>query len=179
MCSPLTDLSSYDVPFSSLEEQVLGWAKESLELRHGSAGDPVGSLKGAPQETQSEVLALLLRVRNRADRVDELLSKATLARGRARRAKEEAAFVAERALMSATQQRSARRVEFSSAKEREADAKLDAFEERKIAHQGERLVSVTNDVHEVITQIHWQLDALRKDLRATLHALQFEAGLER
>lgn len=158
---------------------MLEWATEALELRHGAAGDPQGALRGAPQETAPEARDLLLRVRARADRVDELLSKITLARGRARRATEEAAFIADQALMEATQQRGAHRVEFSSAKEREASAKLDSFEQRRVAYQRARLVSVANDVHDVITQVHWQLDALRKDLRATLHSFQFESGLER
>lgn len=162
-----------------LEQQVLSWVDEALELRHGAAGDPKGSIRGAAQETPEEALDLLLRIRVRSDRVDELLSKATLARGRARRSREEAAFAADLALMEATQRRAAARVEFSSGREREAEAKLDSFNERRVAYQRERLVSVTNDAYDVISQIHWQLDAIRKDLRATIHALQFESGLER
>lgn len=161
------------------EDQVLGWVSEAIDLRHGAAGDPDGLLRDAPQETVEEVRALLVRVRARSDRVDELLSIATLARGRARRSKEEAAFAADEALMRATQVVASRRAEFSSGKEREADAKLAAFEERRVAYLRERLVSVTADAYEVINQIHWQLDAMRKDLRATLHSLQFESGLER
>lgn len=162
-----------------VETTILSWVSEALELRHGTAGDPQGSIREAPQGTPAEVMDLLRRVRTRSDRVDELLSNATLARGRARRAKEEAVFRADRALMEATQRRAANRVEFSSGREREADAKLDAFEERRAAHLRDRLVSVTNDAFDVISQVHWQLDAMRKDLRATLHALQFESGLER
>lgn len=162
-----------------LEQQVLSWVDEALELRHGAAGDPKGSIRGAAQETPEEALDLLLRIRVRSDRVDELLNKATLARGRARRSREEAAFAADLALMEATQRRAAARVEFSSGREREAEAKLDSFNERRVAYQRERLVSVTNDAYDVISQIHWQLDAIRKDLRATIHALQFESGLER
>lgn len=161
------------------ERQILCWVEEALDLRHGEAGDPKGRIRGAEQETIAEMTDLLRRVRARSDRVDELLSKATLARGRARRAKEEAAFTADRALMQATQIRAARRTEYSSAAERAADAKLDSFEERRVAYLRDRLVSVTNDAHEVISQVHWQLDAIRKDLRASLHALQFESSLER
>ena len=164
---------------SDFEAQIMAWVTETLELRHGEAGDPKGRLRGAEQESIAEMTDLLLRVRARADRVDELLSKVTLARGRARRAKEEAAFAADQALMQATQIRAGQRVEFSSAAERAADAKLDSFNERRVAYLRDRLVSVTNDSYEVISQIHWQLDAIRKDLRAALHALQFESSLER
>ena len=172
-------LESFDVPFNKLETSIIEWVKEALDLRHGAAGDPKGSIKGAPQEHVDEVLDLLVRVRSRSDRVDELLSKATLARGRAKRAKDEAAFEAERVLMTATQQVAARRLEFSSAQERAADAKLDAFEERRVAQQAARLVSVSEDAYEVIKQVHWQLDEIRKELRAILHAFQFESTLER
>lgn len=175
----MTELADFDIPFTELEQRVLAWVAEALDLRHGAAGDPKGRLRDSPEGSPAEVTDLLLRVRARSDRVDELLSKVTLARGRAKRSKEEAAFSADRALMEATQQRAARRVEFSTGKEREADAKLDSFEERRIAHQGDRLVSVTQDAYEVINQVHWSLEAIRKDLRATLHALQFESSLER
>lgn len=174
-----TNIDAFDLPFDEVGGTVLGWVREALELRHGVAGDPKGTIKDARTDTTADLTDLLVRVRTRSDRVDELLSKVTLARGRARRAKEEAAFSADRALMVATQNRAARKVEFSAAKEREAEAKLDAFEERRIAHQGDRLVSITNDAYEVINQVHWQLDAVRKDLRASLHALQFESSLER
>lgn len=173
------ELDVYDVPFNELETLVMSWVTEALELRHGAAGDPEGPIKGWTANPPSEVTAVLLRVRSRSDRVDELLSKVTQARGRAKRTQDQAAFVAEVALMTATTQRAARRVEFSSGREREAEAKLDSLEERRIAHQANRLVNVTNEAYEVINQAHWQLDAIRKDLRATLHALQFESSLER
>lgn len=173
------DLVALALATSRTEKQLMDWVSEAVDLRHGAAGDPQGSIKGAPQSSIEEVMDLLLRVRARSDRVDELLTKVTLARGRARRAKEEAAFVADTASMQATKQRGANRVEFSSAAERQAEAWLDTFEERRAVYQRDRLVSYTYDAFEVISGIHWQLDAIRKDLRATLHAYQFESGLER
>ena len=59
------------------------------------------------------------------------------------------------------------------------DAKLATFEERRNEHQAKRLLDVADETVEVINQMHWSLDALRKDLRGTLHALQFESSLER
>lgn len=161
------------------EKTVLGWVSEALELRHGAAADPDGALKGARQETPDEIRNLLLRVRARADRVDYLLAQATMARGNAKRARDEAAFMADTAVMQATQKRAANRVEFSSSKEREADAKLDAFEARQAAYQRERFVGICVDACDVISQVHWQLDAMRKDLRSSLHSLTFESSLER
>ncbi|WNN95048.1 hypothetical protein SEA_MAGRITTE_71 [Microbacterium phage Magritte] len=175
----MTDLDAYDIPFSKVEEQVMGWVTEALELRHGEAGDKDGRLSDADPEDPRDMMNLLRRVRARADRVDGLLAAATRARGRARRAKTEAEFVAANELDKATSKHASRRQEFSSGKEREAEAKLDTFEQRRLAHQAARLVDVTTEAHDVINQIHWQFDAMRKDLRASLHALQFEASLER
>lgn len=164
---------------TDVERKLVGWIEEALELRHGVAGDPAGTLADAPEDTPAEIMELLSRVRKRSDRVDELMSLSTIARGRARRAREHATFVADNAVSQATQVEAARRIEFSSAKEREATAKLAAFAERREAFLRNRLVSNADDAYEVISQIHWQLDAIRKDLRARLHALQFDAGLER
>ena len=176
----MKDLAAYDVPFNDMERQMLAWASEALDLRHGAAGDPKGKLTPVdPTEGTPAITDALLRVRVRSDRVDELLSKITLARGRVKRAKEGAQFAADIALMEATQHHAARRVEFSSGREREAEAKLDSLEQRRVAHQADRLVGVANDAYEIINQAHWQLEAIRKDIRSTLHALQFESSLER
>ena len=173
-------MSAHPIPESDqVEATITQWVEEALELRHEAAGDPKGSINGVNPQTLDEVYDLLRRVRARSDRVDELLAKATQLRGRVRRAKEAADFNADRAVAEATQQRAARRVEFSSAKEREAEAKLDAFEQRRTLYFANRLVSITTDGYEVIRQVSSQLAEIRSDLRAHLRALQFESGLER
>ncbi len=172
-------LNDFDLPFDGQGQRVLELVREAMDLRYGEAGDPDGTIRDAPQETPQEIQHLLVRVRSRSDRVDELLSRATLAKGRARRVQDEAAWAAEVRMLDATKEHSSKRVEFSAAREREAEAKLDSIQERRVAHQAARMVSVTVDAYEVINQIHWSLDAIRKDLRASLHALQFESSLER
>lgn len=162
-----------------IESRVTEWVAEALDLRHGAAGDPQGSINGVHPQTINEIYDLLRRVRARSDRVDELLASMTQLRGRVKRAKEAAEFNADTAVAEATQQRAARRVEFSSAKEREADAKLDAFQQRRTVFFANRLVSTTNDGYEVIRQVSSQLAEIRSDLRAELRALQFESSLER
>ena len=175
----MTSINDFDIPLTELEQKVMSWVAEALDLRHGVAGDPEGKLNDAPAETSTEVMNLLRRVRARADRVDGLLANAISARGRARRAQTEAAFVAENRLDQATRERGQKRREFESGKEREADARLETFEERRMAHQAARLVDVTAEAYEQISKISWQLNALRSDLRETLHGIQFEASLER
>ncbi len=174
-----------EIEYNDLETAILGWVEESLELRHGAAGDPEGNLRGweyDPAQGAGGVSRQLARVTQRVDRVDELLAKATRARARARRARDEAAFVAEIAYDEATaRNKQIRRAfeSFDSRDDRKADATLASLNEKRAAHEANRLVSVAEEAFDVIMQIHWQLDAMRKDLRATIHALQFESSLDR
>lgn len=176
-----SELSSYDIPFKGVEDALYSWVREALDLRHGAAGDPLGKLTQVDlAEGSQAVNAMLLRVRERSDRVDFLLSSATQAKGRTRRAQEQAQFEADLAYDTATQNRAARRTQdFTTGAERHADASLDSIEQKRMAHMSARLVSVAAEAFDVINQVHWQLDAIRKDLRSTLHSLQFESSLER
>jgi hypothetical protein len=175
------ELALYDIPFAGVEDILYKWVKEALDLRHGAGTDPEGRLTVVDlAEGHSAINAMLIRVRVRSDRVDEILSKVTMARGRLKRAQDQAQFEAALAYDTATQQRAATRVvEFTTKAERHADAALDSIEQKRLAHMAERLVSVALEAYEVVNQVHWQLDAIRKDLRATLHSLQFESSLER
>lgn len=173
----MSDLDAYDIPLSAVEESVLKWSQEAVDARHGDFGDPDGKLSTGSDQSPGEALAFLRRVRARADRVDELLQAAKRARGRARRALAEIAFDTENAIAEGVKKQG--RAEFQGHREREVNAKLDAFEKRRIEHQAKRLVDVCDEAVDVINQMHWSLDGIRKDLRGTLHALQFESSLER
>lgn len=173
-------MSEYDLPFGEMEQRVIDWVQEALELRHGDAGDPEGKLRViGPGDGPDAVRHELERVRRRSDRVDELLANVTQARGRAKRARDQAAFSAEVAYDTNATQAASKRREFSSGRERHSEAQLQSLEERRIAHRMGRIVSVTEESYEVIKQVHFQLGAIRNDLRATIHSLQFESSLER
>lgn len=177
-------IEQYDVPYTDLEQSMIDWVQEALELRHGKGGDPEGKIKVIDPRLGIDAMnSLLTRVRKRADRVDELLAHATMARGRFRRARDQAAFSAEIAYDEATSQNKENRArigeaDFSTREERNAAANLLSLNEKRAAHEARRLVSVAEEAYDVISQIHWQLDAIRKDLRASLHSLQFESKLE-
>jgi hypothetical protein len=173
----VADLNSFDLPLTELEAVLSKWTQEAVEMRYGVAGDPDGKLTSGTDDSPAEAVAYLRRVRQRADRVGELLAAAKRARGRARRALAESAFATDNEVATGIKKQG--RVEFQSHREREVEAKLDAFESRRIEHQAKRLVSVADEAVDVISDMHWSLDAIRKDLRSTLHALQFEASLER
>lgn len=178
----MTYLEKYDIPYNDLEQSIMDWVAEALELRHGDAGDPDGKLSN-PTLTAGPrpVVAMLRRVSQRADRVDELLAKATQARGRFRRARDEAQFSAEIAYDEATQRNKVRRDReaFESREERKAEAALASLNEKRAEHEARRLVSIAEEAHEIITQVHRQLDSIRQDLRTTLRTLQFEGNLDR
>lgn len=177
----MSDLSVYDLPFTDLQKAVMGWAEEALELRHGSAGDPEGPLAPVPRDMGPEVVDnMLFRARQRSDRVDELLSKVTMARARAKRAQDAAAFQADVSRDQALKKNSEnRRVEFTTREERSANAALDSLEERRTAHEAARLVSITSEAYDIVSQVHWSLNGIRQDLRQQLASFQFESSLER
>lgn len=178
----IPELDQYDIPFTDIEQKMIDWTKEALALRHEAGEDPEGSLnEHFPVDSPEAILATLMRVNQRAFRVDALMAKITQARGRSRRVKAQSEFEAQRAYDLAMRNNASKRSadSFISAKEKDSDANLEAFEQKRIAHQSGRVVSISEECHEVITQVHWQLEGMRRDLRGMLHALQFDSSLER
>lgn len=179
----MTDLGEFDLPLSRIEESMLGWVREALELRHGAGSDPDGPITSFvdPRDGSYAVIDMLRRVTARSDRVDELLSKATIAKFRAKRTASNAAFEAERAFDQAATSNASRRSgeNWSTKEERKAEASLDSFEQRRVAHQAETLVSVTTEAYDVLYQIKRQLGDIRADLRAILHNIEFQASIDR
>jgi hypothetical protein len=175
------EVAPFDIPFEGIEIKITEWVSEALDLRYAAAGDPEGPLR-APEltDTPEDIRLALIRSRLRADRVEELMAKITQARSRVKLARDQAKFAADQAYDEATRKnQTTRRAEFVTAREKHADASLDSIEQRRIAHQAARLVEVADMAHEVVNRVHWSFEGIRKDLRSTLHALQFESSLER
>lgn len=158
-------LSVYDIPLTQMEQQMVAWATEVIELRFGEAGDPEGRVSLPDyQEGALAVVASLSRVRQRLDRTEELQTKAMRARARLVRMQSEATFEFERAYDEAAVRRSAlRSQEYTSAKERNAEAALDSFQQKRAAHQTARLVAIAQEVEEQIRHCYWGLTKLRED----------------
>lgn len=173
----MSDIDVYDIPLSGMEKQLDDWAREAVELRHGVAGDPEGKLSTGTDETPAEAVQWLRRIRARSDRVDELLQAVKRARGRVRRIVAEAAFASTNEVDAGIRKQG--RVEFTAAREKESNARLDAFETRRKEHMARRLLDVAEECVDVINQMNWSLADLRKDARSSIHALQFESHLER
>jgi vacuolar-type H+-ATPase subunit I/STV1 len=164
-----------------VEEMLLLYVQEALDLRHSDADDPEGALTPVdPTEGHQAVMHMLLRVRQRSDRSDFILARVTQLRARVRRARDEAKFEADLRYDQATDENARTRVkEYSTRDERHAAAALEALEEKRAAHLADRLVSVADEAYEVVKQIDFQFGSIRNELRAMLHALQFESTLER
>jgi|SRR6187431_2372524 len=162
-----------------LENSLLSWATEALELRHGEAGDPDGKVGLPPYELGTEAYILMLqRVRQRLDRTEELQSKARQAKGRVTRLREQSAFEASLAYDTALQKGKLKFQEYVSAAEKSADATLASIDEKRKEHQMKRLESVATETYDVISQCYWGLEKLREDVKSMLRTFQFISSEE-
>lgn len=178
----MTDEERITAPEATQTETMLsGIVEEVLDLRHGEAGDPEGRLTTVdPNDGPEAVSHMLLRVRQRSDRVDYLLAQVTRARGIARRSRENARFESEFAYNTATSTNERNRTrEFVSKEERHAAAALASLAEKRQVFLADRLVSHADEAYEIVNQVYRQFGDIRTDLRATLRGLQFESSLER
>lgn len=172
------DLDKFDLPLSQLEDQILSWVKEALDLRFAQRGGE--SL--VPDQGSSPVLNGLLSVRARLDRLEELLASATRARGRAARATAIAKAVSDDAWDSQSQvelQRTQRHGEFVAPRERYANSNLETLNQKRDFRAAERLQHCADEAYEVIRLVYRGLDGVRQDHLAVIRALSFESHLER
>lgn len=157
----------------SVEEQLTQWVEEVVELRHRSAGDPEGPLPEHPGFTADEIINTLTRVRQRQDRIEEILTRIRRVKGRLGRQLEDARFDADIKRDEAYQENRATRVmEFVTADERRADAALASIQEKRAAQAAKRLADLADEAYHVTDLARWGLSAYRQDLRSILHAMQ-------
>lgn len=148
-----------------IEDSLLAWATEALELRHGEAGDEEGRVSLPPFELgYPAAVDMLQRVRQRLDRVEELQSKSRQVKGRVMRLREQAEFEASLAYDNAVATGAKRYQEYAMADEKKADAHLASLTEKREAHRMKRLESIAAETLDVVTQCYWGLEKLREDL---------------
>lgn len=164
---------------TKVETLVLEWVAEAIELRHGEAGDAEGKLKEVTIEDGTHsVLYELSRVRKRSDRIDYLRTQTAQLRSRLRKARAVAKFKAESKTMETMTHSNKYKLEYDSAEAVKAKAGLDAFEERREAHEAQVLLDVVEDSYWIIDRISSEMNSIRNDLRAIIKSLQFESTLE-
>lgn len=158
----------------SIESALYAWMDEAIELRYGSANDPEGVVTLPNPEAGFETLVnTLARIRVRLDRVQELQTLSQRARARARRIVAQKEFEAQEAFDRSMQNRGARRAaSFTTREERNADASLDSFEQKREAHQASRMLDIASETLEVITSCYWGLSGLREEILTLIRAQQ-------
>lgn len=167
------DLNRYEVPLSRAESTAMGWAEEARTLREGVRADVLNV-----EEARAALTALRTVVAVQ-DRVDVLQSDARALMGRVRRAHDALAAEAADVVDTVLDREAGRRIEYQSAADRKAAANLAAIEDRRNARLLARALDTVKEAYESITAYHWQLNALREDLRATLNVFRFENSLDR
>lgn len=153
-----------------------GYIREAIGLRMLAEVPPVAP---DPAELQRH----LLDARGRQDRVEELLRNALRIRARAQRANHAATAQADDAFDEAIHRQRCAPVqsggEFTSARERAAEANLATMDLRRTARTTAELTHVCEEAVEVIRSAYWGLSGVREDLRVLLRSTAFESHLER
>jgi hypothetical protein len=153
------------------------FVNEARDLRTG-----IPTMPGT-QAAPHEVHEYLLDVRRRLDRVEHLLATASRVRAHARRFAARDAQAAEDdwddAVLKVRSAPVRRGDEFSSARERAAEANLASMTARRTARDSAENAALADECVEVLRLIHRGLDGVRHDTLTLLRLLQFESHLER
>lgn len=161
-----------DEIISALAEFV----RESLELR-------VLAEMPVTDSAPAEVLGSLRDVRRRLDRTEEILARAVRLKARAHRAATLANASADDAWDQAIRRTRAAPIqaggEYSSARERHAEANLAILDLRHAARRATDLAHHCDEAVDVIRLAHRGLEGARQDTLAVLRAYAFESHLER
>lgn len=161
--------------FPEMENRLLTSVSEALNLRQV---EPPPVLAGP-----AELSAYLVDARGRLDRVEEHLSLALRIRATVQRSLANATATADDAWdVAITTRRSAPLVrgdEYSSARERYAEANLATLDARKAVRRLTDLASRCDEAVDVLRLCHRGLDGVRHDALTMFRALAFESHLER
>ena len=153
---------------------------EALELRYGTADDPEGPVGLPPVESGLDVvLASLLRVRKRLDRVEELLSTLIRVRGRYRVSAEVIEAQYQQAWDDAlTSDPRLQAREFVAPREKYAHADLAAFTQKRTLLKAKDSLAQIEDGVEQVRLAHKGLDSLRYDHVVLIRAATVMSSLE-
>jgi hypothetical protein len=164
---------SNDAQLRDVRATLTTYLDEVLSLRFGYQPPK-------PGQPLSTHLDTLLDVRQRLDRIEELLVRAVQVRGVARRKAEHATAVADDAFDKAIHNaRLGAAGEFTSAKERTAEANLDSLDTRREARSANLLAEYCDQHVELLKLTHRGLDSARHDLLTTMRVFHVESALER
>lgn len=154
-----------------------GYVTEARTLRAGL--DPLPGSEAAP----ADVVEYLRNVRARMDRVEHLLTTVVILRGRAARVATARTHEADddwdEAILRVRSAPVRRNDEYSSARERNAEANLATVEARRVARDAVEFQHLCEETVEALRLVHRGLDGVRHDTLTVLRLAQFENHLER
>lgn len=175
----MTKLDELETPLSEVESVLLSFVEEAYDLRYGVAGDPDGRLPDDYTNLDPVGLRLVLsRIRQRADRIEELLSKVTAIKARAHRAYAQANFEYESKFNLEIDKSGSKFDAYSSAAEKKAHADIQTFAEKKLAFSAKRVLDYATESYDRIILAHRGLRSIRDDIKSVIHTLQFESVLD-
>ncbi len=156
-----------------LKQALDSWTSEALQLRFAGP-----ALK--PGYGPSDVLDSLLELRQRLDRVEELVFKAVQLRGRVKLSTDVAVATAQDAMDRVVQAARDRGEQYVTAAEKVAEANLATRDQRLDAREAIALSGRCDDAVEMLRLVYKGLEANRQDHLAILRTLQaFESGQDR
>jgi hypothetical protein len=159
---------------TDLKTRLEVWTTEVVELRFQEGDNP------DPTDSPQETLLKLQRVRQRVDRVEEILLSVTRVKGAAhRQAAISKALYDDRWDQAANEAaRSPVRQEYQGPRERYAQFNLTALVEKHKSRQDENTCMTVDTAYDVVKLASSGLNGLRQDLLTVLRALQFQSTLE-
>lgn len=170
------DQPAHDDGLALLDRSLQSMVDEALEHRITAILPPVGASSAMVQES-------LHAVRQRLDRVEELLGKALTLRARAHSRATNAQHVLDDAWDLAAQRRRTAPVafgaEYTSARERNAEANLATLDQRAAQRIHADAAQRCDNAVEFLRLTYRGLEGIRQDHHMILRALQFESSLDR
>ncbi len=158
----------------SVQLALAGYIDEATDLRFASEFP-------AAQASPQQFMEFLVDVRQRLDRLEELLLATARIRAAAQRKKAVANALASEAWDRASQKlRSGRRQDdYLGAKERYADCNLESFTEQRAARAADALFALADEAYDYLKTAHRGLDGVRHDVISIVRSFSFESNLER
>lgn len=159
---------------SALRALLAKHVEESVRLR-------MGMQLPQPDASVGELLEALLNVRQRLDRVEELLAVTLELRGMAARKHTVCRIAVDDAwdLAAVRQRQAAVRDEYSSAKERAAATNLEVLDLRRVERMTDLHERLCDEAVESLRLRLRGLQEVRQDILAVVKIRQFESAMER
>lgn len=166
------------------KDVLKSWIEEAVNLRYGRSEDMPELSPYTDLLAPFQVVEQLTFIRQRLDRIEELLVLSVRAKASLRRAHQQAKDEHQQAwdrhvTDSSAVRRPVLTQEYVTGKEKFAEANLATFELQRKERKAGEILSFAEEAAEVIRQLHRGLDSTRQDLLTQVKAMQMESHLER